>query len=60
MFFEKIKNLFSGRITDEEVESNEWLLCPKCSVNIMKDDLISNEWVCPNCNCHMEDSEQDK
>ena len=47
--FEQIKNFFTCRISDEEVAAHEWVLCPKCQVNIMKEDLDGNNWVCPNC-----------
>ena len=47
--FESIKNFFTGRISDEEVAANEWVLCPKCQVNILKEILDDNNWICPNC-----------
>ena len=47
--FENIKNFFTGKISDEEVAAHEWVLCPKCQVNIMKEDLDDNNWICPNC-----------
>ena len=46
---EFIKNLFTSKISDEEIAQHEWILCPKCNVNITKEDLQDNEWLCPNC-----------
>jgi len=48
-FFEKVKKFFSNEISDEEVENNDWVQCPKCLVNIQKKDLIDNDYDCPNC-----------
>lgn len=47
--FEKIKNLLTDKISDEEIAAHEWVLCPKCQVNITKEDLDCNNWICPNC-----------
>ena len=51
--FAKLKEFFTGRISDEEVASHDWVLCPRCSVNIMKEDLVANDWICPNCSEHI-------
>lgn len=48
-FFENIRTLFSGKISDEEVEANEWILCPKCNTNILKEDAIEGDMICPVC-----------
>lgn len=46
-----IKSFFSttGTISDEEVASKEWVLCPKCNVYIEKEVLEDEDYVCPNC-----------
>ena len=47
--FENIKKIFTGRISDEEVAAHEWVLCPKCQVNNLKEDLEANNWICLAC-----------
>jgi acetyl-CoA carboxylase beta subunit len=47
--FERIKNFLTGKISDEDVNAHEWIFCPNCQVNIMKEDLDNNNWICPNC-----------
>ena len=44
-----IKNLFTIKISDEEIAEHDWILCPKCNVNITKEDIEDNNWICPNC-----------
>ena len=44
-----IKKIINPTISDEEVAEHEWILCPKCNVNITQEDLQDNEWICPNC-----------
>lgn len=46
---EIIKKFLTPVISDEEVAAHEWILCPKCNVNITKEDLQDNDWICPNC-----------
>ena len=52
-FLDKIKSIFSDTISDEEVASQEWVLCPNCNVNISKQDLSDNGGRCPNCKCNI-------
>lgn len=47
--FELLKKFITPTISDEEVAEHDWVLCPKCNVNITKEDLQDNDWVCPNC-----------
>ena len=47
--FEMIKKIITPTISDEEIAEHEWVLCPKCNVNITKEGLQDNEWICPNC-----------
>ena len=53
-FLTKIINFFTGRISDEEVTTTEWVLCPKCNVNIAKTDFVANDCKCPLCNSIIE------
>lgn len=53
-FLTKIINFFTGRISDEEVATTEWVLCPKCNVNIAKTDFVANDCKCPLCNSIIE------
>lgn len=46
---EFIKKLFSFKISDEEIAEHEWVLCPKCNVNVTKEDIFDNNGFCPNC-----------
>ena len=48
-FWERIKDLLMRRISDEEIVKYEWIQCPKCLVNIRKEDLIDNDMVCLSC-----------
>lgn len=48
-FFENLKNFFTGRISDEEIASAEWILCPNCQINYEKDIIIDNGGRCPKC-----------
>lgn len=40
--FETISNFIGVRISDAEINANEWILCPHCSVNILKNDVEDN------------------
>jgi len=53
-FIEKFINFINGKISDEEVDSNDWVLCPKCSVNVLRQDLLDNNLKCPNCSTFIE------
>ncbi len=48
-FFDKLKNLLLGKITDEEIATTEWLYCPKCQMNYEKDIIADNHGKCPKC-----------
>lgn len=50
MLLKSIINFLTGRISDEEVAAHEWILCPNCQVNIIKEDLEGNNYTCPSCN----------
>ena len=50
----RLKEFLTGRISDEEVDAHDWVLCPKCSVNVMKEDLLENGCICPNCSAHID------
>ena len=48
-FSKHFKELFAQAITDEEINKEKWVLCPKCKVNITLDDICGNDGLCPNC-----------
>ena len=50
MLWDWLKSLIVRELSDKEINSKEWVLCNKCEVNILKQDLIDNDGVCPNCN----------
>ena len=45
--FDKIKSLFSNKISDQEVNSKELGLFPNCEVNIEKQNFAYNNGFCP-------------
>ena len=47
---EKIKTAFHKRASKDEIAKSDWTSC--CKGPILKKDLESNLWVCPDCNKH--------
>jgi acetyl-CoA carboxylase carboxyl transferase subunit beta len=47
---EKIKTAFHERATKEDIAKSDWTSC--CRGPILKKDLETNLWVCPDCNKH--------
>ena len=49
-FGQKIKRLLKKRPSRKDMEESDWTSC--CKGPILKKDLESNLWVCPDCNKH--------
>jgi len=47
---EKIKSAIHKRATKEDIANSDWTSC--CKGPILKKDLETNLWVCPECNKH--------
>ena len=47
---EKIKTAIKERASKEDIAKSDWTSC--CIGPILKKDLESNLWVCPECNKH--------
>ena len=47
---EKIKTAFHERASKEDIAKSDWTSC--CRGPILKKDLETNLWVCPDCNKH--------
>ena len=47
---EKIKSAIHKRATKEDIANSDWTSC--CKGPILKKDLETNLWVCPDCNKH--------
>jgi len=44
----------------KEVPDNLWETCPKCSQMLLRKELISNQYVCKNCDYHFRISSKER